>query len=143
MTTKIILSIIIIISATSCKTQRHIVTHNTTITDTYQSKQNYTDSVKIYDSISVMYQDSIKIVYHYVDRYKVNTKTDSVIINDTVTICQELSTDIAQNDKNNNKKSSSNKIIVICIFMLIICIIIYKNKKDQSSLTPSSHQKQV
>lgn len=76
-----------------------------------------------------MYQDSIKIVYHYVDRYKVNTKTDSVIINDTVTICQELSTDIAQNDKYNNKKSSSNKIIVICIFMLIICIIIYKNTK--------------
>lgn len=129
MTTKIILSIIIIISATSCKTQRHIVTQNTHITDTYQSKQNYIDSVKIYDSISVMYQDSIKIVYHYVDRYKVNTKTDSVIINDTVTICQELSTDIAQNDKYNNKKSSSNKIIVICIFMLIICIIIYKNTK--------------
>lgn len=129
MTTKIILSIIIIISATSCKTQRHIVTQNTQITDTYQSKQNYIDSVKIYDSISVMYQDSIKIVYHYVDRYKVNTKTDSVIINDTVTICQELSTEITQNDKTNNIKSSSNKIFVICICMLLICIIIYKNTK--------------
>lgn len=129
MTTKIILLIIIIISATSCKTPRHIITQNTHITDTYQSKQNYTDSVKIYDSISVMYQDSIKIVYHYVDRYKVNTKTDSVIINDTVTICQELSTEITQNDKINNIKSSSNKIFVICICMLLICIIIYKNTK--------------
>lgn len=126
---KITLSIIIIISVTSCQTKRHIVTHNTHITDTYQLKQNYTDSVKIYDSISVMYQDSVKIVYHYVDRYKVNTQTDSVIINDTVTIYQELSTDNTQNDKNNNKKSSSNKIIVICIFMLIICIIIHKNTK--------------
>lgn len=129
MTTKIILLIIIIISATSCNTPRQIVTHNTHITDTYQSKQNYTDSVKIYDSISVMYQDSIKIVYHYVDRYKVNTKTDSVIINDTVTICQELSTEITQNDKTNNIKSSSNKIFFICICMLLICIIIYKNTK--------------
>lgn len=129
MTTKIILLIIIIISATCCKTPRQIVTHNTHITDTYQSKQNYTDSVKIYDSISVMYQDSIKIVYHYVDRYKVNTKTDSVIINDTVTICQELSTDITQNDKINNNKSSSNKILAICISMLIFCIIIYKIHK--------------
>lgn len=129
MTTKIILSIIIIISATSCKTLRHIITQNTHITDTYQSKQNYTDSVKIYDSISVMYQDSIKIVYHYVDRYKVNTKTDSVIINDTVTICQELSTEITQNDKINNNKISSNKILAICISMLIFCIIIYKINK--------------
>lgn len=129
MTTKIILLIIIIISATSCKTPRQTVTQNTHITDTYQSKQNYTDSVKIYDSISVMYQDSIKIVYHYVDRYKVNTKTDSVIINDTITIYRELSTENTQNIKNNIKKSSSNKIIVICIFMLLFCIFIYIKTK--------------
>lgn len=127
---KTILSIIIIISVTSCQTKRQIVTHNTHITDTYQLKQNYTDSVKIYDSVSVRYTDSLQIVYHYVDRYKTNTKTDSVIINDTITIYRELSTDNAQNIKNNIKKSSSNKIIVICIFMLIICIIIHKNTKS-------------
>lgn len=112
-----------------CKTQRHTATYNTRTTDTYQSIQNYIDSVTIYDSMSVRYTDSLKIVYHYVDRYKTNTKTDSVIINDTVTIYQELSTDNAQNIKNNTKKSTSNKIIVICIFMLLICIFIYIKTK--------------
>lgn len=109
-----------------CKTSRHTDTYNTHTTDIYQYKQNYTDSVTIYDSMSVMYTDSLKIVYHYIDRYKTNIKTDSVIINDTITIYRELSTNKAQNDKTNNKKSTSNKIIVICIFMLLICIIIYK-----------------
>lgn len=112
-----------------CKTSRHTDTYNTHTKDIYQHKQNYTDSVTIYDSMSVRYTDSLKIVYHYVDRYKTNTKTDSVIINDTITIYRELSTDNAKNIK----KSSSNKIYVICIIMLIFCIIIYKINKARSS----------
>ena len=129
MTHKSILLIVIILLVTCCKSSRHIATYNTRTTDIYQHLQNYSDSVTIYDSVSVRYTDSVKIVYHYVDRYKTNTKTDSVNIHDTITIYRELSTDNAQNIKNNTKKSSSNKIIVICIFMLIICIIIHKNTK--------------
>lgn len=129
MTYKLILLIVTILSVICCKTQRHTDTYNTRTTDIYQSMQNYTDSVTIYDSMSVRYTDSLKIVYHYVDRYKTNIKTDSIIINDTVTIYQELSTENTQNIKNNIKKSSSNKILAICISMLIFCIIIYKINK--------------
>lgn len=113
----------------SCKTQRNIDTYKTRTTDICQSIQNYIDSVTIYDSMSVRYTDSVKIVYHYVDRLKTNIKTDSVIINDTITIYHELSTENTQNIKNNNKKSTSNKIIVICIIMLIFCIFIYNKVK--------------
>lgn len=123
---KSILITIIIILITSCKTSRHVDMNKTRIIDNYQAKQNYNDSVIIYDSVSVKYHDSIKIVYHYTDRYKVKNKTDSVIINDTITIYQELSTENPQNNKKNNKKSSTNNIFVLCICMLLICIIIYK-----------------
>ena len=82
--------------------------------------------------MSVMYHDSIKIVYHYIDRYKVKNKTDSVIINDTITIYQELSTENPQNNKKNNKKSSTNNIFGLCICMLLICIIIYKRLTSRS-----------
>lgn len=129
---KSILITIIIILITSCKTSRHVDTNKTRIIDNYQSKQNYNDSVIIYDSMSVMYHDSIKIVYHYTDRYKVKTKTDSVIINDTITIYHELSTENTQNNKTNNKKSSTNNIFVLCICMLLICIIIYKRLTSRS-----------
>lgn len=129
---KSILIIIIIILITSCKTSRHVDTNKTRIIDNYQAKQNYNDSVIIYDSMSVMYHDSIKIVYHYTDRYKVKTKTDSVIINDTITIHQELSTENTQNNKKNIKKSSTNNIFGLCICMLLICIIIYKRLTSRS-----------
>lgn len=130
---KSILITIIIILITSCKTSRHVDTNKTRIIDNYQAYQNYNDSVIIYDSTSVKYHDSIKIVYHYTDRYKVKTKTDSVIINDTITIYQELSTENTQNNKINNKKSSTNNIFVLCICMLLICIIIYKRLTSRSS----------
>lgn len=113
-----------------CKTSRHTDTYNTRTTDIYQYTHNYTDSITIYDSMNVRYTDSLKIVYHYIDRQKTNTKTDSVIINDTITIYRELSTDSTQNIKNNNKKSTSNKILAICISMLLFCIIIYKIHKS-------------
>lgn len=129
---KSILIIIIIILITSCKTSRHVDTNKTRIIDNYQAKQNYNDSVIIYDSVSVKYHDSIKIVYHYIDRYKVKTKTDSVVINDTITIYQELSTENTQYNKKNNKKSSTNNIFVLCICMLLICIIIYKRLTSRS-----------
>lgn len=129
---KSILITIIIILITSCKTSRHVDTNKTRIIDNYQAKQNYNDSVIIYDSVSVKYHDSIKIVYHYTDRYKVKTKTDSIIINDTITIYQELSTENTQNNKINKQKSSTNYIFGLCICMLLICIIIYKR------LTPRS-----
>lgn len=128
-----ILITFIIISTMSCKTSRHVYTNKTRIIDNYQAKQNYNDSVIIYDSVSVKFHDSIKIVYHYIDRYKVKKKTDSVIINDTITIYQELSTDNPQNNKKNNKKSSTNNIFVLCICMLLISIIIYKRLTARSS----------
>lgn len=129
---KSILITIIIILITSCKTSRHVDTNKIRIIDNYQAKQNYNDSVIIYDSVSVKYHDSIKIVYHYTDRYKVKTKTDSFIINDTITIYQELSTENPQNNKINNKKSSTNYIFGLCICMLLICIIIYKRLTSRS-----------
>lgn len=129
--TKILITFNIILII-SCTTSRHVDTNKTRIIDNYQAKQNYNDSVIIYDSVSVKYHDSIQIVYHYIDRYKVKNKTDSVIINDTITIYQELSTENPQYNKQNNKKSSSNNIFVLCICMLLICIIIYKRLTSRS-----------